>query len=271
MNKYMITPLKQRFRSLWIGRNQLEEWMTNWKFFFILGFGRSGTAFLADLLNSAPGAYVFHEPVLEDIPAHLRAHYDAMTAVRYLNGFRWMEICTRMRGQVPGVYGEVNSHLRCHVAAIKHTLPRVTLIHIVRDGRNVVRSTIPRRMMTPRNPFSLMIHPLNSDPWYSYWSKMDRFARLCWYWQEENRRLRMNIGQTIQLEKILTNYGYFHDEVLVPLGIEVDQKTWQAATASPRNATTTHQMPKWDDWTPEQQHIFREICGDEMAKYGYEF
>ena len=66
LNKYFITPLKQRISTLRVTQDEMETWIKGWKFFFILGFGRSGTAFMADFLNQAREAYVFHEPVFED-------------------------------------------------------------------------------------------------------------------------------------------------------------------------------------------------------------
>jgi hypothetical protein len=271
LNKFFITPLKQRFSTIWVTQDQLKKWSDEWKFFFILGFGRSGTAFMANLLNQAQGAYVFHEPVLEDFYAHLRAHYSSLYAQRYMQGFRKKEIYSRMLHLPPGRYGEVNGIIRCHAEAIKVVFPSVTLIHLVRDGRDVVRSTMPRRMMTIRNPLSLMIHPEKSDPWYSQWAGMNRFARICWYWQEENRRLRASIGKTVQFEKILSSYEYFSREVLEPCHIHIDEDLWKAAIAAPRNITNKFSMPKWDQWTPEQQKTFRKICGEEMTKCGYSF
>lgn len=271
LNKYVITPLRKRLSSLAVSPAQVENWMKDWRFFFAVGFGRSGTAFMANLLDQAPGAHVFHEPVLEDIPAHLSAHYDSAAAARYIQGFRKREIYVRMRGAAPSVYGEVNGHLRCHTDALKDAFPGVTVIHLVRDGRDVVRSTIPRRMMSLRNPFSLRIHPLDSDPWHARWPEMDRFARICWYWQEENRRLRTTIGRPVQFEKILSSYEYFHMEVLEPCGLQIEERAWREAINSPRNITPRHQMPKWDDWNSQQQQTFREICGAEMAACGYDF
>ena len=221
---------------------------------------------MADLLNRAPGAYVFHEAVLEDIPAHMRAHFSAAAAESYMQGFRKKEIYARMRGTASGVYGEVNGHLRCHAQAIQHAFPGAVLIHLIRDGRDVVRSTMPRRMMTLRNPFSLRIQPEASDPWHDRWSKMDRFERICWYWQEENRRLRVAIGKPVHFERILSSYAYLCEEVLGPCGIELEEPVWRSAVNSPQNVTPRHQMPKWDDWTPQQQRTFREICGEEMMR-----
>lgn len=271
MNKFLITPIKKRFLTFGVDQDQLEKWMGGWKFFFILGFGRSGTAFMANFLNQAPGAYVFHEPVLEDFYAHLKAHYSQKDAGKYMQGFRKEEIYTRMRHIPSGVYGEVNGNLRCHAEAIKKTFPSAALLHLVRDGRDVVRSAMPRRIMTIRNPFSLMIHPTNGDSCNANWPKMDRFARICWYWQEENKRLRATIGKTVQFEKILSSYDYFHDEILEPCQIYIDKKDWETAIGTPRNTTEKFQMPKWQDWTPDQQRTFRVICGEEMANCGYSF
>jgi hypothetical protein len=270
LNKFIITPIRQRFSTIWVTRDQLEKWADDWKFFFILGFGRSGTTFMANFLNRAEGAHVFHEPVLEDFYAHLQAHYNPKAAERYMQGFRKKEIYFRMRQAAPGIYGEVNGNLRCHSNAIRLAFPGATLLHLVRDGRDVVRSAMPRRVMTIRNPLSLMIRPEAGDPCKSRWHEMDRFSRICWYWQEENRRLRTSIGKTVQFEKILSSYDYFQSQVLEPCGIRIEKMVWEAAIGTPRNTTGEFSMPRWDQWTPEQQKTFREICGEEMAQCGYD-
>jgi len=269
LNKYIITPINKRISTIFVDLSQLEKWFNDWKFFFILGFGRSGTAFMANFLDQAKGAHVFHEPVFEDFFAHLQAHYSLDAADRYIQGFRKKEIYVRTRHLTPGIYGETNGNLRCHAYAIQKAFPQATVLHLVRDGREVVRSHMSRRTMTSKNPFSMRIHPVKTDPWSARWAEMDRFARICWYWQEENSRLRKAIGKTVQFEKILSSYEYFHDEILEPCQIIIDKKAWEETSASPRNTTSNFQMAKWDDWTLEQQKVFREICGDEMAKCGY--
>jgi len=125
-------------------------------------------------------------------------------------------------------------------------------------------------LMTIRDPLSLMVYPDNTDPWKIHWHEMDRFARICWYWKEENRRLRTSIGKTVNFEKILASYEYFQSQVLEPCGIYVEKEVWKASIRTPRNTTKKFSMPKWDQWTPEQQKTFREICGEEMKQCGYE-
>ena len=270
LNKFFIFPLKQRLSATFVNQNALNAWMKEWKFFFVLGFGRSGTAFMANFLNQAQGAHVFHEPVFEDFYAHARAHYDPKAAERYIQGFRKKEIYSRM-GHIPsGIYGETNGNLRCHANAIRKAFPSAEIIHLVRDGRDVVRSHMSRRTMTIKNPFSMSMHPMETDPWKAHWHEMGRFARICWYWQEENRRLRTTIGKTVQFEKILTSYELFEKEVLEPCGIHIEKTIWESARSTPRNITSEFSMPKWDQWTKEQQKNFLEICGDEMTQCGYE-
>lgn len=271
MKKYLIDPIKQRFLALWVTPEQVQEWASKWEFFFILGMGRSGTTFLANFLNQAKGAYVYHEPAFEDFNAHVKAFYSSGAANKYIQNFRKKEIFLRMRRNNPGTYGEVNGSLRRHAEAVKNAFPSATILHLVRDGRNVVRSLMSRRTMTFKDPFGIRVHPLEHDPWRKKWKEMDRFSRICWFWQVENSYLRITIGKTIQFEKILSNYNYFYNEILEPCHIHIEEEEWERAVASPRNATSNFGMSAWEGWTQEQQNIFREICGEEMTKCGYEF
>ena len=174
MKKYIIAPLKQRLSTIPVTQQHVNAWTKDWQFFFIIGVGRSGTVFLSNLLNQAPGAYVFHEPVFEDFIAEVFGHYSSKSSARYIRNFRKKEVYARMRDTAAGVYGEVNGALRCHVDALNVAFPSATFLHLVRDGRDVVRSHMSRRTMTLKNPLSLLLHPTKSDPWYKQWPKMDR-------------------------------------------------------------------------------------------------
>lgn len=270
INKYLTAPIKSRLASMFVSQEQWEEWSGKRKFFFILANGRSGTSFLANLLNQAQGARVFHEPVLEDFYAYIKAFHNPNAAEKYVQGFRKKEIYVRMRNIEADVYGEVNGVLRCHAEPLKKAFTNATLIHLVRNGRDVVRSAMSRDTLTSRSPFSLGIYPGKDDPWKIRWHEMDRFSRICWLWQAENVRLRKSISRMAQFEKIISDYEYFQEEILKPCHILLDKKDWEAAVASPRNVTNNFEMPKWEDWTPVQKKTFHEICGEEMEKCGYE-
>ena len=83
--------------------------------------------------------------------------------------------------------------------------------------------------------------------------------------------MRVVIGRPVQFERLLSSYEYFTNEVLEPCGIQISKTDWQMALTSPRNTTSEFSMPKWSEWTLEQQKTFKDICGDEMEKCGYSF
>jgi|Deesub1362A_J573_1020465.scaffolds.fasta_scaffold00470_10 hypothetical protein len=257
--------------NFWVTDREIEEWANNKNIFFILAIGRSGTKFLADLLNKAPDACVVHEPVKDDFQAYQEAFHSEEKAKRYIQGFRKKEIYLRVRNQPIHSYGEVNSVLRRHCYALKEAFPNATFVHLVRDGRDVVRSMMSRKTMTADDPNTRRIYPKRGDPWRDKWPEMSRFERLCWYWQVENRYLRSCIKRTVQLERIVSSYEYFSDEVLKPLNLEIPEGIWQEAVKSPKNVTREYKLPHWSEWEQEKVAAFWRICGDEMKANGYDF
>ncbi|MDA3792459.1 MAG: hypothetical protein PF545_02225, partial [Elusimicrobia bacterium] len=98
--------------NFWINSEKIEEWVSSKKIFFILSIGRSGTKFLADLLNKAQGVYIVHEPVRDDFQAYQDAFHSEEKARDYSRHFRKKEIYLRARKKGIKSYGEVNSLLR---------------------------------------------------------------------------------------------------------------------------------------------------------------
>ncbi|MCB0046997.1 MAG: hypothetical protein KDD92_16355 [Caldilineaceae bacterium] len=251
----------------WITPGQIRTWAEQTHLFFILGLGRSGTTFLAHLLAEDRRARVYHEPVRRDFQAYNRAFVNPAAAQRYIARFRSRDIY--LRGRDATVYGEVNSALRRHAFALQTCFPQATLLHLVRDGRDVVRSLAPRRTLRPDDPNTSAVQPQPYDPWYDNWPSMDRFARLCWYWQAENAFVRQAAGATIRFEELLANYDVLAASVLDPCRLHVSRAQWQQAVARPRNRTERHALAEPEAWLPEQNATFWRICGEEMAACGY--
>lgn len=270
VNKFFIKPLSQRLSAISVTADDLKDMEAQWKFFFILASPRSGTVFLSDMLMDEENhVYVYHEPVQEDMAAQVAAYYSDEMGYRYLQGFRKREIYQRIKQFTPGIYGEVNPQLRYHFNALKKAFPGAKFLHVIRDGRKVVRSAMSRKTQTMYRPNSMAVHPKAEDPWRGRWSDMDRFERICWGWMDDNRRLRQAIGRPIQFEKYLTDFEYFRREIASPLGIEMTQEKWQAHISKPRNITDKFTFPNWEDWSKDQQKTFLAICGEEMKLNGY--
>lgn len=147
----------------WVRERQVDEWAERTNVFFVLALGRSRTSVLAHLLDKAPGAEVFHEPVRSDCVAYRRAFHEPPRAKEYDNGFRKKEIYLRARGRPLESYGEVNSVLGRHAVALQEAFPNSTLFHLIRDGRDVIRSMMARKTMGPADRNIERIRPRPGD------------------------------------------------------------------------------------------------------------
>jgi len=259
--------LRLRF---WITNKKADKWIKNKKIFFILATGRSGTKFLSLLLNKSPGAYIVHEPVRWDFRAYKAAFYDDKKAYKYIQEFRKKEIYDRARKREINIYGEVNSVLRRHCNALKKSFPNAKIFHLIRDGRDVVRSSMSRGTMTDNHPSTKKIHPTQKSPWKDKWNNMTQFEKICWYWDVENRYLNKNIKKTLQFEKLISSYKYFKEHLLDPLELKISKETWQKEVNSPKNITNKYTTPHWTEWEKGKMDVFNEICGDTMRVNGYE-
>jgi hypothetical protein len=255
------------------------------RFFFILALGRSGTQFLASLLARAPGALVYHEPAPRD-PIYF--------GLRYSGDFDHVVddyLESRFRELIPpdgqyDIYGEVNSFLRYEADWLKRRFSPV-LLHLVRDGRDFVRSAYTRNVYTldDKNP----LVPRDSDPYAQEWGRMNRFQKLCWYWMHTNEFLLSQLKQPVQLEKVVADYRYFEEAILEPTGLKIGFEVWSREVKKPKNTSRQRRLkqrikrllfpwkrqqrlqpiPPWSKWDAQRTGQFNEICGETMAKLGY--
>lgn len=257
------------YLHFWTSRREIDSWFDKNQVFFILAIGRSGTKFLANLLSLENSAVVYHEPVRDDYKAYLQAYQNPEQAMEYLDKFRKKEIYLRARGNRSDKYGEVNSLLRRHAVALKETFPKAKLIHLVRDGRDVVRSMMSRKTMSPMDKNTHGIAPKDNDPYKEKWKHMDRFTRICWYWQIENSFLRTNIDNSVKFEDIIRNYDIFNEKILIPCNLNVGYDAWSERIVRPINITNQYSLPHWSKWSQEQKDTFKVICEEEMNLNGY--
>ncbi|HEY9693642.1 MAG TPA: sulfotransferase domain-containing protein [Oculatellaceae cyanobacterium] len=237
--------------------------------FLITSTGRTGTTWLANLLNQIEDTYVVHEPVPQEQYHHVQALMYPETAMPYLRDFRLGEMALRSRTQNPVRYGEVNSALRRHVIALRQLMPEFTIIHLVRDGRDFVTSALNRPTLTPKDKIYGKIKPPSEDITPETWESMDRFTQLCWLWSYENEYLRKNSHELARFEDITSSFDLFKTQILEPLNLRLDESIWAEHSQKPVNATKGTKKADYSDWTEHQKQIFWEICGDEMNRYGY--
>lgn len=250
----------------------LNEWFARTRCFFGFALFRSGTTFLANFLaRVTPHAVILHEPNVDDYWYYHLALQSEREAEKYIRDFRLAEIYYRMHHQREGLYGEINPFLRRHCKALQKHLPRAKFFHLVRDGRNVVRSIMSRSILDRTDPLGHLTYPPPDDPWAGRWKEMSRFEKVCWLWQCDNRYLRENIGRTLQFEKLIRDYEYFKTELSDPMGLDIPLAGWRQYTHRIANPTQVFRMNKWSEWSKSEREIFTELCGEEMVACGYPF
>jgi len=151
------------YSHFWKSDEEIDEWFNSKRLFFILSIGRSGTKWLANLLNKALRALVVHEPFIEAIP-HQEAFHDPKK-----------EIYLRVHNHDIDIYGEVNSFLRRHCEALRKAFPNAIILHLVRDGREVIRSIYSRETMLSGAYDTKYVCPKPEDPYHRKWDKMTCF------------------------------------------------------------------------------------------------
>jgi hypothetical protein len=251
--------------------DKAEEWLRKKNIFFVVSTGRTGTVWLSNLLNTIDMCNVCHEPIPPNasIP-HRDVCIRPDSAAGHVN-FQKKEIYYRCRKEPDfSTYGEVNGGLRRHVKALSEQIPHAQIVHVVRDGRNVVRSIMSRAVFTDNHPiykedFFLPTGEMSPDTF----SKLTRFEKICWSWKAENKYMRENTDIRARFEDITTSFELFNAQILVPLGLELDKRVWEQSIGS-KNKTGKFIMGLWEDWSQEERDIFERICGEEMTEYGYD-
>lgn len=268
---------------MWITRNQIKirlcafpakdcinKWFANRNVFFLLCIGRSGTKFLSELLNSDENAIVLHEPIPEDFDAFCIAYKNEKSALRYISNYRKKKIYSLVKDLNVKTYGEVNSALRYHGEAITKHFPHAKTLHLVRDGRDVVRSFISRQHYTKGSKGHHALRPSKKDPLYYKWNTLNRFEKICWLWTDANRRIRKHVNRCVKFEKVISDYNYFEENFENYLGLQIGRERWVKATNRPENSTKQFALPHWEDWEDRLFESFERICGEEMRILGYQ-
>lgn len=179
-----------------------------------MGHGGSGTTWVAYALRGACGVDARHESM----------------------------------GREPGEdFGgvEVNGRLWNRVPQIRNRFPGTPVVHLVRDGRRVVRSVLSRR------------------PDYT-------LSEACWGWVRKNREVAGEIPEHLRfrLEGLTSERRAFAGLARV-FGAAADRDAWRDLKDRRVNETE-HAVPPFAEWDRESRDTFYRYCGPMMTWMGYD-
>jgi len=181
---------------------------------FVIGHGRSGTKWVAAALS---------------LSTDLKTHHESM------------------RHELGEDFGgvEVNGRFWDKVPTIKQQFPKAETIHLVRDGRLVVRSVLSRK-------------------------KFRTLEDACKRWDRRNRQLIADIEEShrFRLEDLTTDFGCFERMATLLGATYVNPKNWQQIRSERINANQ-NTYPDPANWSKAQREIFWSQCGDTMIHCGY--
>ena len=239
----------------------------NWA--FIISTGRTGTDFFTKLFNSEaiPDAWSLHEPR----PAFRARSYELIgrrhtTFERFY--FQWPRK-RRHKRRPEKWYVETNYHLFAAIPLIREAFPNAWIIHVIRDGREVVTSWLNKYRYITNNhitPFQL-----RGDPAQEYWHTWNPVQKLSWYWKTVNELVEAQQPDLWLHFEALFQPPYkdlFRMLEALPLG-QYDEAAIQTMAQQKVNRAPSQFFPPYERWPLQWQQAFNAIAGPAMNKFGY--
>ena len=248
----------------------------NMKTIFITGLGRSGTSFLAHVLQHLENTQVAHEHIGDRDYWLLSWYLGPEYAQTYLQ-LRKNEIENSTDSQW---FIDVNSYLQHSVEELRSVFEPSEIFHLVRNPKHVVRSIYIRR-----NDHNMDIVPKTKRE-IETWLASDKFTRICINWTMTTEQLLSQNTNLILFERLLNEDGYFEEKLLRPFGFTMNQSLSTALKSGKVNRTRSslyrwlyarwkqknfvrEKMPPYAEWETRNKRTLFEICGPTMKKIGY--
>lgn len=236
--------------------------------FFIVSTGRSGTTTIARSFNQSPDCTCLHEPNPRFIREAPLYHYGD------LSGDKIAEVLKETRCWAGNrVYGESSHKLSFLLPILKEVFPGAKFIWLVRDGRQVVASSVARGLYQP------IKERQESSEWRRYrlngvrngeikescWKEMSRFEKNCWRWTRINQIIEKQINvldlpfRKVRLEEFLSSIS----RLAIWLGVAEPITGFRIR----RHNATSKKRRTWREWTENEQEAFLKWCGDAMDEH----
>jgi len=238
------------------------------KFAYFASTGRTGTDFFTKLFNDVvENSWSLHEPR----PAFRRKASKLMSKsfnIFDLYYFKVPRILRHLRKREDW-YVETNYHLFAAIPLIRKAFPGALIVHIVRDGRDVVTSWLNRyRYITNDH---IVPCDIPGDNAQKHWGKWNPLQKLSWYWKTVNNHiLKTPPDLLVKFEDIFEGDKKGCFKILSKFeGIEYDEKEVKRLLTKKINKNKVKFFPKYNEWSKEWQKQFWEIAGKTMEYFNY--
>jgi hypothetical protein len=162
----------------------------------------------------------------------------------------------------PGDVLEANVYIEPFLDEFRAQIPDAELIHLHRDGRDVVRSILNRDWYD--TPFDRR-HRVVPIP---EWDELNQFERACWYYRYTQERLMTATKARISFERMVSDLAYL-TRTLRELGIVVHPLLAETEFGTHIDANRRDEFPSYERWIEAYRMAFERICGEVQSALGY--
>jgi len=244
------------------------------RFIFITGSGRCGTKWITNYLTKACSQYAFHEPSPDLLDLSLNVAHKKISDKEAWDKFikSRMKIIRDMDTFDKKVYIESNNRLFPMLDILDKNIENCTFVHLVRDGRDVVRSAYNfwksgEYEDTPR----INCRNFPSDDSYPDWGTYNTFSKVTWWWKKKVEMIEDAKADkiTVKIESLTDSYNNFENmrNLLGRLGLpqNIDQQLIKEKV----HAFNSFEMPRWYSWSFERRIRFDVVAKRMMERLGY--
>nr|WP_293078162.1 sulfotransferase [Okeania sp. SIO3B5] len=222
--------------------------------------GRTGTLFMREFFKLFPEVFSCHEPNPDFCNLgtnYARGIISSHQAVQENEKGRRV-LCCEVKRRKAKIYIESNNRLFSFLKPLREVFPDAKIVHIVRDGRDYVRSGMSGKWYEKDDKTTLRLRAdmFHDDPYANKWQQMSSFEKIAWLWQKKDGFIYQNDGRS-GLFKISNFIGFSEEKTLSCLEKIGDYK--------PHNTRTSkHKIPKYPHWDEAMKSSFNEIASEQQ-------
>lgn len=252
---------------------------------FILSTGRSGSKFIASLLNQSSEIMAYHEasPALEYF-SNFAYHNQSQKAllIKMIDAAR-MELILDAYSKEK-IFVESNQCLTFFAPAIRELFKKSKFVHIVRHPADFVRSALRKGWYINDSIWEIGRVRMNDE---QGWETLDQVEKLSWLWQTTNQfienfkcQIDSDRIMTFRIEDIFENVAQVQKMVQfvgtrsIPesdirriQGVRINEL--RITPNEPVNIKKTLHFPVYPIWDEPAKESLKRYCAALSATYGY--
>ncbi|MEM6701409.1 MAG: glycosyltransferase [Acidobacteriota bacterium] len=235
---------------------------------FVLSTARSGSKWLTAAIDRATSARAVHEWTLNHHERDGVVEQDKRTTVfqdlldqRPLALARLREGLRLQRAQ-GGTVVEANVYLPFFLDELLQMENEAEIVHLYRDGREVVRSLVERGWYSTPDDRN---HPRIDT---AHWESLGQVERCAAYIRWVHEEIAPRATARLQFERMIQDADYLA-RVLEDLGLFVHRRLLDEEFGEVLDSTGRWTVPPFDEWRPSLQREFFDTCGPAQRALGY--